>query len=207
MIVERVYRYQLAASETVSWKWSFSISLNPLFCWTIFWCLVKRQSLPLKHKSLHSWLQFVDLTLWGSALALGPAQPMSSHRRSPNAPQPTSPPTPLPSVWSIVFLPFLLRYLNSVSPAFALAVSLMFFSSTSWVQTSPSASKLIQFGPYSPISDDCPPHQELRFTQPLAHRLLTQLSVRVSFLQMDKNWSRFGPRWVFVRHVAYFSLR
>lgn len=51
------------------------------------------------------------------------------------------------------------------------------------------------------------PLQELRITQPLAHRLLTQLSVWVSFLQMDKNWSRFGPWWVFVRHVAYFSLR
>lgn len=35
-------------------KWSFSISLNLLFNWALFWYFVKRQSSPLKHKSLHS---------------------------------------------------------------------------------------------------------------------------------------------------------
>lgn len=44
-----------------------------------------------------------------------------------------------------------------MSPAFTLSASLMPFSCTFWDQCPLSASKLLQFGPYSPTSDHCPP--------------------------------------------------
>lgn len=150
--------------------------------------------------------------LWG-ALTFGPTQPMPSHCRSPNAPQPTSscltppPPAPLPSVQScrIFFLSFVLPKLSPFCSCTLCELNffllyLLGSNLSLCIQTYSVRALFTYFRSLSQL-------QELRITQPLAHKLLTQLSVWVSFLQMDKNWSRFGPWWVFVRHVAYFSLR
>lgn len=107
------HRHQLTASRTVNSKWMFSISFNPLFCWTIFCYLVKRQSLPLKYKSLHNWLQLlpqvVDLAVCGVLLPLAPftpCHPTTGHLMHLGpCPAAWTPSCPLPFKWSVVFLP------------------------------------------------------------------------------------------------------
>ena len=95
----------------------------------------------------------------GVCLPLAPlslCRPTTGHLMHPSPLQPPTPPPPLSLPRCPLHFSHLLSCLNSVSPAFAFSVSLMFFSAASWVQTSPSASKLTQFGPYSPVSDHCP---------------------------------------------------
>lgn len=115
------------------------------------------------------------------------------------------PPVLLPSALPAIFLPFWptpTQHLLHRAP-WEINAFLLYLLGSMFTLCTKACSVWAMFTIPIPV----PWLQELRLTQPLARRLLTQLSALVSFFQMDKNRSRFGSWWIFVRHVAYFSLQ
>lgn len=160
-----VCRHQLPASETINWTWSCSIHLNSPFCWTVFRYLGRRQSLPL-YMSLHSWLQPLLWTVHvAPCVGYTCAWPHEAHfphvglcnwlSHVPASPTPSFPVPFYPSSC----ISSLLTFPSSPPPASGHLESLMPFSSICWAQCSPSAPKLVQFGPCS-LLQSLSPHSK-----------------------------------------------